>query len=244
MNDQTQKAIDKIKKCLALASSDNPHESAAAMRQAKALMEKFNISAADVSAADIGESKTKSTTMARDKPAQWEANLAAMIGSAFGCKLLISRLCSEIGRPLNTGEYVYIGLKHQAEVASYTATILIRNCKKARSAFIEQLPTQLSKPKKTKAGDAFAVGWTTEIRKKVSEFANPKSVEDAIEKHLNKSVTSSEDAPTRKSISNRPSTLEILAATKGSKEAQNEQLHRPMSTTQATMIGFENGAAA
>lgn len=244
MSDQTQKAIDKIKKCLALASSDNPHEAAAAMRQAKALMEKFNISVADVSAADIGEAKTKSTTMARDKPAQWEANLAAMIGTAFGCKLFISRLRSKFGNPLNTGEYVYIGLKHQAEVASYTATVLIRNCKKARSAFIAQLPCHYSKAKKTKAGDAFAVGWTTEIRTKVSEFANPPTVQEAIEKHLDKSVTSKEDAPIRESISKQPGTLEILAAMKGSKEAQNEQLHRPMSTTQATMIGFENGAAA
>jgi hypothetical protein len=36
------KALEKIKKLLRLAASDNPHEAAAAMRQARALMEKVS----------------------------------------------------------------------------------------------------------------------------------------------------------------------------------------------------------
>lgn len=245
MNESTQKAIEKIKKCFALAKSDNPHEAAAAMRQAKALMEKFNISSADVSAADIGESSTESTTMARDKPAQWEANLAAMVGRAFGCKMMVSQIKRQFGRPLNQGEYVFIGLKHQAEVAAYTARVLIRNCKKARANFIENLPSTYKKSTKTKAGDAFATGWISETRKKVTEFANPESVQTAIDKHLDKSLTSDKEAMTRKSISKQPTLREILSAEAGKKAAQSEQLHRPMGTNQAAaMIGFQEGAAA
>ncbi|PIA66345.1 hypothetical protein CDR19_15110, partial [Ectopseudomonas toyotomiensis] len=36
-----KKALDKVKKCLALANSSNPNEAAAAMRQARAMMEKY-----------------------------------------------------------------------------------------------------------------------------------------------------------------------------------------------------------
>ena len=85
------KVLNKIKKCLALAGSDNPNEAATAMRQAHALMEKHGVSSHEITMADIGESTVKSKTMARDKPAQWEARLAAMVGRAFGCQMLVKR---------------------------------------------------------------------------------------------------------------------------------------------------------
>lgn len=49
------KALDKIKKCLRLATSANPNEAAAAMRQAQALMRKHGIGQDDVSMADVME---------------------------------------------------------------------------------------------------------------------------------------------------------------------------------------------
>ena len=78
------KILGKIKKCLALSSSDNPHEAAAAMRQAHALMAAHGVSAEQITMADIGEAHANSRTMARNKPAQWEGALAAMVGKAFG----------------------------------------------------------------------------------------------------------------------------------------------------------------
>ncbi len=42
------KILGKIKKCLALSSSDNPHEAAAAMRQAHALMAAHGVSAEQI----------------------------------------------------------------------------------------------------------------------------------------------------------------------------------------------------
>ena len=63
------KVLGKIKKCLALSSSDNPHEAAAAMRQAHALMAAHGVSAEQITMADIGEAHASSRTMARNKPA-------------------------------------------------------------------------------------------------------------------------------------------------------------------------------
>lgn len=245
IEDQAQKAIQKIKKCLALAASDNPHEAAAAMRQAKGLMEKYNISAADVSASDIYEYGTKSTTMARDKPSQWETGLAHAIGNAFGCKMLVNIQKLRSGRIVNCGEFIFIGVKHQAEIAAYTASVLIRKCKKARANYMQSLPKNYRKTHKTKAGDAFALGWAYEIRSKVTEFANPQSVQEAIEKKLNESVTSDKPADVRTSISKNPSYAEKVSAQEGRKAAQQEQLYRPMKGQQANaMIGFEIGSAA
>lgn len=53
------KTLSKIKKCLALSSSDNPHEAAAAMRQAKALMDKHGVSANHITMSEIGEATAK-----------------------------------------------------------------------------------------------------------------------------------------------------------------------------------------
>ncbi len=51
--------LKKIKKCMALSGSANEHEAAAALRQARALMEKFNLSAETVLASTVGESRVK-----------------------------------------------------------------------------------------------------------------------------------------------------------------------------------------
>lgn len=43
-----EKVLDKIKKCLALSQSANEHEAAQALKQAQALMEKYEVNAVDV----------------------------------------------------------------------------------------------------------------------------------------------------------------------------------------------------
>lgn len=71
--------IRKIKACLALAGSDNPHEAAAAMRQAKKLMAQHGIgeSMLDVSRTVLN------TRYAR--PPAWFGSLGFAVGQAFGC---------------------------------------------------------------------------------------------------------------------------------------------------------------
>ena len=68
-----KKALEKIKKCLRLATSANPHEAAAAMRQAQALMKEHGVGQADVDMSGV----EVSTAVAGSKvtPAQWESQL-------------------------------------------------------------------------------------------------------------------------------------------------------------------------
>ncbi len=85
------KILSKIKKCLALSTSDNPNEAATALRQAHALMAAHGVSTEQITMADIGEASAKSRTMARSKPAHWEGALASTVGRAFGCQLMMLR---------------------------------------------------------------------------------------------------------------------------------------------------------
>lgn len=228
------KILNRIKKCLALASSDNPNEAATAMRQAHALMAKFGVSAHEVTMSDIGEARVKSRTMARDKPARWEMFLAGEVGKAFGCQMMMTRMLFEGKGHANEGSYVFVGLKPQAEVASYTATVLIRKCKSARQKWITEHTLGMSnkgipgvKRTVTRMGDAFAEGWALAISKLVADFANPPEVAAVIKKHV-EGITGGRGTPYRSNVTGKCGNGERFAAAHGMEAAKGERLYRPM----------------
>lgn len=243
MDNVDPRILAKIKKCLALAGSPNPNEAAVAMRQARALMEKHGVEASQVTMAEIGEATADIRTMARDKPARWEVSLAAMVGKAFGCQLLVGRdvLPKQYRAVMNSGRFVFIGLKAQAEIAAYTVSVLSRKCKAARAAFIAERVPGLPRARKTRVGDAFAEGWVGQIAQLVTEFANPPEVEKAISEYTEKSKTSDDDAPMR--ATNTAGLFESLAARHGAQAAKGESIYRPMNARAPQMaIGMEGGA--
>lgn len=235
MSNIDPKILAKIKKCLALSSSSNPHEAATAMRQARALMEKHGVSTTEIVMTDIGEASAPSKTMARDKPARWEACLASMVGTAFGCRMMVVRTLYTKGRGhINEGAYVFVGLKHQAEIASYTASVLIRRCKSARQKWIAEKLGGISsqgvpglKKKVTRMGDAFAEGWVNSIGKLVSDFANPPEIDAAIDQHI-EAQASGEDPPVRGISKKDVGQHELMAVKAGMLAAKGESLYRPM----------------
>ena len=238
------KILNKIKKCLALGASPNPNEAAVAMRQAHALMRQHGVDAHHVTMSEIGESKVDVRTMARDKPAHWEASLAALVGKAFGCKMLISRMMypDEYKRVANEGQFIFIGQKAQAEVAAYTASVLSRKCKKARQEWIANRLNGLSamtggKAKVTRMGDLFAEGWVHAIAELVSDFANPPEIDEAIERHVAEQNVG-KNAPTRDVVGAKLSGEEIAAARMGARAASGESIYRPMNSSGTrVMIG-------
>lgn len=238
MSEADPKILKKIKKCLALAQSNNANEAATALRQAHALMAKHSISSHEVAMSDIGEAEAISRTMARDKPAGWEVRLAARVGKAFGCQMLVARHVLRTRGYLNEGRYVFVGLKDQAEVAAYTATVLIRKCKAARQAWLAErfggvgVGIKGMKAKKTRMGDAFAEGWVDAIGKLVIEFANPQNVESAIAKYVDEQTRGRKAQPrnlSREDIGDH----ELAAAMMGRKAAKDERLFRPMEGSSA-----------
>jgi hypothetical protein len=163
-----KKALDKIKKCLSLANSSNPHEAAAAMRQARALMEKYQLEQSDVDMIDIEEHGTRSGS--KMKPVQWEANLAGTVAKAYACRLLFMA---------GIGEWRFIG--EMAELAGYTMTVLLRQVRQARRDYISQALKRCKSTTKTKRADQFCEAWVWGVSSKVSEFAGaePSAATDA-----------------------------------------------------------------
>lgn len=234
MADLDPRILGKIKKCLALSTSSNQNEAATALRQAHALMEKHGVSSHEITMSDIGESEAQSRTMSRDKPAQWEVLLASMIGKAFGCQVMfLHQKHSRSSKPVNKGAYVFVGLKHQAEVASYTASVLARKCKNTRQAWLKENLSGLGqhlggKAKMTRMGDMFAEGWCLSVTKIVSDFANPPEVDSAITDFIESKTTSKEPAKVR-SVE-KADKHEQIAAMAGMRAAKDVSLYRSMNT--------------
>lgn len=166
-----KKALEKIKKCLRLAASSNPHEAAAAMRQARALMEKYQVGETDVLMADVQEVAARSGS--KVNPTQWEANLAGTVARAYSCRIVF------IAGP---GNWSFVG--EMAEVAGYAMTLLLRQVRQARRDYITTKLKRCKTATKTKRADMFCDAWVWEVRKKVREFAGNQEPSAAVEAYM------------------------------------------------------------
>lgn len=151
-----RKALYKIVKCLRLSKSDNPHEAAAALRQAQALMEKHGIDESDVALAEFSEQRE---TFARSSgPPDWMVRLANLIDSAFGVYSFID------GRV-----FVFVGKAPRDVIAGYAFTVLRRQLTRARTNYYKSLRGK--KANKIRKADLFAQGWVLKVSRTVREFA-------------------------------------------------------------------------
>ena len=175
-------ALQKIKKCLALAASSNEHE-AAALRQAQKLMAQFDLTTTDVDLTDVSEQQQK----AQNVPlVNWEANLAQMVAEAFGCDLFtrVSRGWPALGQMRSTRFFVFIGVGAAAEVATYAFDVLSRQCAKDRRAYISKQPKNCKPKTKVARGDTYALGWISSIQEKLEAFAGNQQHQELIARHM------------------------------------------------------------
>jgi len=171
---QHEKIIDKIAKCLRLSDSGNPNEAAAALRQARRLMEKYRISEADVRLADIQESGIDTGTAYT--PPFWMLALANLVAGAFDCRVILAR---RFGcRP----EYRFIGLGQSAEIATYTFRVLLRQLERSRKRFVATLDA--GDEERERRGDVFAQAWLFRVARTVRTFAGDPQVAETVAEHI------------------------------------------------------------
>lgn len=180
MNADQQKALDKIKKCLKLAGSANAEEADNAMRQAKALMDKYNIEFADVELSDVVERKLKAG--AKDAPVKHEAWLASACADAFDCRVLFSHA----GFFENAGQWTYIGVGSTAELATYCYEVLYRQLKKDRKTYQDTKLKRYGRKNKVALADVFCMHWVDAVEAKVKQFAGDKKRRELVAAYIEK----------------------------------------------------------
>ncbi|WP_274571580.1 DUF2786 domain-containing protein [Neisseria leonii] len=158
-----QKALAKIRKCLALSRSANEHEAALALKQAQALMRQYGISDADVALSDIGESAGSKYAAVLPR---WQAELAATVCACFGVRCYTDQ---QFGGAL----LKFYGVGNKAELADYAYNVLLRQLKTLRRGYMATVLKRVCLAKnKTYRADAFCSGWVQAVRSKIDVFAN------------------------------------------------------------------------
>lgn len=173
-----QTALRKIEKCLALSKSSEPHEAARALQQAQALMKQFKIEHPELLAVGVDENWAKSR--ATKTPPRYEASLALVVASGFGCELLFEQRLTNSSRE---GGYLFIGAGPSAEVAVYTFAVLARKLLQARACYTKN---KLKRYRRNKiaAADAFCEGWVSAVAAHVGEASPDHDQRIAIEAHM------------------------------------------------------------
>lgn len=215
-----QAVLEKIKKCLALSKSANEHEAAQAMKQAQALMKKYEVDAVDVALSEVSE-KGGDRRMAL-KLAMWQWNVANMVTDIFGCKSY------KRGKTM-----MFYGLGNRAEIAAYAFDVVYRQISVARREFLKAC--QARKPAdRTYLADKFCEGWLVGAWDKVRKFEmsdEEKAVMDGYteKEHKGIAIAATRDA---KSSKLEGTSVELAALMLGNEAGKKVQLHHAMNGTQ------------
>lgn len=168
-----EKIIKKIQKCLALSKSSNEHEAAAALRQAKALMDKHNLTLSDMelSAIDVVHADG-----GYERPPRWKVIIYQAAAAAFGCSLF-----TRGGRP------VFVGVAPSPQIALYAVDVLVRQMELNKAQYMAEMKAshKINRSQSIILGKGFAEGWAIGCINVVKKFASPVPA-DVAEKHEKK----------------------------------------------------------
>ena len=216
-----EKIIDKIKKCLALSNSDNPHEAAAALRQAQKLMEMHNLTELDISLSDVQECSAKAPSV---DMVRWEVALANLVAGAFGCKIFSVQSVRWLNmRARRIHHYVFIGVEPAAQIAQYAYEVLSEQCAKARRRYIGAQRKNCKTSTKVARGDAFAEGYVLGLQSLIYKFANSEGSQKLIAHYVSKKYPDLEAGKAKDRVTGK--NITINDRFNGRMEARNAQLH-------------------
>jgi hypothetical protein len=218
---KNRKIIDKIFKCLRLSESNNPNESAAALRQAQRLMDLHGINHEQVKSSEVDTVTVKSQFV---EPPYWLIALSDLIGQAFFCRAYVSRIKNK------QSEFYFIGIGNRVELASYTFTVLQRLLARERRHFVRSL-SDMKKSEKTRRGNVFAQAWLFRIARTIVNFVADPIVEKAIDNYVEQHFGVTNDF---KSAAVIPDSRDIAAISGGYKAAEGVSLFRPVNNANNT----------
>lgn len=176
-----ERAIRKIKHCLALAQSSNENEAATAMRQAQALMREYQLTDTDVKLSDVGEVES-SASRAERRPV-WDIQLSCMVASVFNCQTLrYKHWCNIKNRRVERATFV--GVSPSQHIALYAYETLLAKITKARAEYVSGVRAgrNRSRYSPATAGDHFAMAWVGAVHTKLHALI-PQCEEDALHEH-------------------------------------------------------------
>ena len=180
---ELERIIRKIKHCLALANSANEHEAAAAMRQARKLMQKYRITDTDIQISDVHKTESDHGTARRPG---WDRTLSGVVAKAFNCQAFTQqRWVRDPGKW--RAIVMFVGVAPAPEIAKYAYDALHFKVTQARREYIAKIRKGAAKRGRftpETRGNHYAEAWVSEINDKLSELV-PEADETPEQTHSN-----------------------------------------------------------
>jgi hypothetical protein len=155
-----ERAIRKLQACLRLAKSSEPHEAAAALRQAEALMREYGLNEADADAHAFSGFRAGTRYGVEGLPNHL-ARLARIVASTFGCKP-IQGLGARTW--MYKTEILFVGPTSSAQVCVYAFTVLRRQLEGQMQRYTRRIKKRV---RKVARGAMFADGWIVAVEQKL-----------------------------------------------------------------------------
>jgi len=173
-----ERAIRKIKHCLALAQSANENEAATALRQAQALMREYRLTEMDVKLSDVGEVES-AVFRARRRPA-WDQQLSLAVAEAFNCTTLRRRKWSHPKHEVIECA-TFVGVSPAQNIALYAYEALLTKLTRARKEYCSGVRAGVHRSQYSAetAGDHFALAWVWEVQSKLKALV-PQADDDPL----------------------------------------------------------------
>lgn len=220
--ERRKKLTEKLKKCMALSKSPEPHEAAAALRQAQKIMSELGITEDDLDGLEMADAVVK--TREGFGRCRTMSALANMLEDAFGVKAVFEANPGSANR-LNVR---YIGPRARVMLAEYAHKVVWRAM---QSAWDEQLVTRPWMKSEGGKRQAFHLGWLRAVREKVEAIAPTESEEKAIQRYtdtLYRGGLVKQDAHKAKKLDSGAYLAGLLAAA-------DFDLHRPLEEQQLSL---------
>ncbi len=150
-----ESALRKVLACLRLAKSSNPNEAASALRQARALMEKYGLTEDDALASEISDCEA-STGFRGGLIPQSLVALSVIVADCYRCESVITT-----SRWQGKTTVQFFGGGADAEIAAYAYTVLQRQLRSAKAKHTARIRKRANKERR---GEEFAAGWVYAIR--------------------------------------------------------------------------------
>lgn len=163
-NQNRERIIRKIQRCLDLSKSSNEHEAAAALRQAKKLMQMHRLTETDVQLSSVGKAFSGK---AKARLPRWERHLSATVARAFNCECIL--WYDDAPRHSQKLRVLFIGMSPAQEIAKYAYDTLRTKAAHARRQYIKSLKATLQNRGATHETRAnhFAEAWVGQVYQKL-----------------------------------------------------------------------------
>ena len=219
MSIDRDKALDKIRKCLALGKSSNEHEAAAALRQAQKMMAAHGLTEEDIGLTEFAyETIVTDYEFGKKKPLIVVA-VINVVQHALGVEAVMG--AQPKGRHL-MHTVRYFGPRARAAMATHAHQVMYRACGRAWQAYLEQNPSMRGV---IGARASFYHGWCSSVISKVQALAMSKEEVEMIAKK--KQQTYGGELKTAK-LGTKTIDGELMG--EGARAARDFDLHRPVGT--------------